>query len=68
MLEYTLGKISNFFNISFHFIKGKIGVYLWKQMQCTYVPKNTNIYLKNYLNDFLFYEGWRLIELCHFII
>jgi len=43
MLEYTLGKILKKRIISFHFIKGKIGIYLWKQMQCTYVFKNTNI-------------------------
>jgi len=37
MLEYTLGKIFKKQIISFHFIKGKIGIYLWNKIQCTYL-------------------------------
>jgi hypothetical protein len=37
-----------FKNISFHFIKWEIGIYLWKWMQCTYVLKNTNIFQKSF--------------------
>ncbi len=44
MLEYTLGKIFRKEIISFHFIKGKIGIYLWNKMQCTYLLKNIYTY------------------------
>jgi hypothetical protein len=46
MLEYIIDKLFKKIIISFQFIKGKIKIYLWKQMQCTYVLRNTNILQK----------------------
>jgi len=47
MLKYNLSKIL-LKNYSFHFIKWEIEIYLWKQMLCTCVLKNKNIFQKTF--------------------